>query len=60
MKHAYEEADITAVPTFVIDDTKIAGVRSKEAPEQIINEKLDKQIPQQLFNEGISCGIDEC
>jgi len=25
-----------------------------------INEKLDKQIPQQLFNEGISCGIDEC
>jgi predicted DsbA family dithiol-disulfide isomerase len=59
LKYAYEEADITAVPTFMIGDTKIAGMRSKETLEQIIEDELKKQKPQILI-EGMSCGIDGC
>nr|WP_281271567.1 DsbA family oxidoreductase [Peribacillus asahii] len=59
LKHAYEEANITAVPTFIIGDTKIAGVRSKETLEQIIKDELDKQ-KSQISTEGMTCGIDGC
>ena len=59
MKHAYEEANITAVPTFIIGDTRIAGVRSKETLEQSIKDELDKQKPQ-ILTEGMTCGIDGC
>ncbi|WP_053362621.1 DsbA family oxidoreductase [Bacillus sp. FJAT-27251] len=59
LKHAYEEANITAVPTFIIGDTKLAGMRSKETLEQIIEDELKKQKPQILM-EGMSCGIDGC
>ncbi|TWT25820.1 DsbA family protein [Planomicrobium sp. CPCC 101110] len=57
LRHAYEEANITAVPTFVIGETAIAGIHPKEKIEQIIEEELKKQKPQVLF-EGIACGID--
>ncbi|PLR96755.1 DsbA family oxidoreductase [Bacillus sp. T33-2] len=61
LKHAYEEADISGVPTFVIGNTKIAGVRSKETLEQIINEELSKQKNEiEFLFEGMSCGIDGC
>lgn len=43
LKHAYEEANVTAVPTFVIGDTTIAGIRSKETLEQIIDDELNRQ-----------------
>lgn len=33
LQHAYNEADITAVPTFIIGDTVVAGIRSKENQE---------------------------
>ncbi|WKA53148.1 DsbA family oxidoreductase [Planococcus shixiaomingii] len=57
LEHAYEEADITAVPTFVIGETKLAGIHSKETIEQVIEEELKKQKPKVLF-EGMACGID--
>jgi predicted DsbA family dithiol-disulfide isomerase len=59
LKHAYTEANITAVPTFVIGDTRIAGIRSKETLEQIINDELNKQRTD-IFSEGMTCGIDGC
>jgi predicted DsbA family dithiol-disulfide isomerase len=59
LKHAYEEANITAVPTFIVGETKVAGMRSRETLEQIIQDELNKQKPQILM-EGMSCGIDGC
>jgi predicted DsbA family dithiol-disulfide isomerase len=59
LKHAYEEVNITAVPTFIIGNTSITGMRSKETFEQIIKDELDKQRPDILM-EGMSCGIDGC
>ncbi|RLQ93028.1 DsbA family protein [Planomicrobium sp. Y74] len=57
LEHSYEEAGITAVPTFVIGDTKIAGIHTKETLEQLIDEELQKQKPKVLF-EGMACGPD--
>ncbi|MFC3884804.1 DsbA family protein [Bacillus songklensis] len=59
LQHAYTEANITAVPTFVIGGTTIAGVRSKETIEQMINDELKKQKPDLLI-EGMACGVDGC
>ncbi|WP_028777800.1 DsbA family oxidoreductase [Shimazuella kribbensis] len=58
LEHAYQ-SNINSVPTFVIGDTTIAGVRSKETLERIINEELDKQ-KTNVIPEGLSCGIDGC
>ncbi|PLR79395.1 2-hydroxychromene-2-carboxylate isomerase [Bacillus sp. V3-13] len=60
LQHAYTEANITAVPTFVIGDTVLAGVRSKETIEQVIEEELKKQRSDDQFFEGMACGIDGC
>lgn len=59
LKHAYEEANITAVPTFDIGGTTVRGIHSKEDFEQIINEKLNKQKPD-ISMEDMACGIDGC
>lgn len=53
------QANITAVPTFIIGGTKVSGMRSKESLEQIITDELDKQQANDL-SEGMSCGIDGC
>ncbi|MFJ5769886.1 DsbA family protein [Psychrobacillus sp. NPDC093180] len=58
LKHAYEEANITSVPTFIIGDTKIAGIHSKETLEQIINKEISTQKPD--FLGGLTCGIEGC
>lgn len=58
LQHAYKEADISAVPTFIIGDTKIAGIRSKESFEDIIAEEINKKQPD--FPEGMACGINRC
>lgn len=58
LRHAYEEANITSVPTFVIGETKFAGIHSKETLEQIIDDEIRKQKPD--FPEGMACGIDGC
>ncbi|APF26103.1 DsbA family protein [Clostridium botulinum] len=42
LKHAYEEANITAVPTMIIGDEVVQGNTSKENLEKIINKKLIK------------------
>lgn len=42
LKHAYTEANITAVPTFVIGDNVIRGMVSKETFERLIEEELNQ------------------
>jgi predicted DsbA family dithiol-disulfide isomerase len=54
LDHAYNEVDITAVPTFIVGDRVVPGMRSKEALEQIILSEMDDP------NEGMSCGVDRC
>ncbi|MFP3791965.1 DsbA family oxidoreductase [Bacillus subtilis] len=43
LKHAYEEADITAVPTFIIGDTVIPGAAGKDVFEKAISEEQKKR-----------------
>lgn len=54
LDHAYNEVDITAVPTFIVGDRVVPGMRSKEGLEQIILSEMDDP------NEGMSCGVDGC
>ncbi|MGN4127151.1 DsbA family oxidoreductase [Lysinibacillus sphaericus] len=42
LNHAYEEANITAVPTLIIGDEVIQGLASKERLAQIIDQQLAK------------------
>ncbi|MFD1395426.1 DsbA family protein [Kroppenstedtia eburnea] len=58
LKHAYEEANITSVPTFVIGKTKVAGIHSKETLEQIIDDEMNRQKPE--ISDGMVCGIEGC
>lgn len=59
LKHAYEEAAINVVPTFIIGKRRLEGLYSEDTLRRIIDEELKKQ-PIQLDEEGISCGIDGC
>ena len=43
VRHAYEEAQITAVPTFVIGDERITGAACREVFEKTINQELNKE-----------------
>lgn len=60
LEHAYQEAQITAVPTIVIGETVLQGVRSKESLERVIEEELAKKPKLLDFGEGMACGIDGC
>lgn len=40
LQHVYEEANIQAVPTFIIGDTELRGARPREVLEQIIDDEL--------------------
>ncbi|QDP99951.1 DsbA family oxidoreductase [Lysinibacillus fusiformis] len=42
IKHAYEDANITAVPTLIIGDEVIQGLASKERLAQIVDQQLAK------------------
>jgi predicted DsbA family dithiol-disulfide isomerase len=42
LHHAYEEAKITAVPTFIIGDRVLPGLYSQEAFEQVIEEEIQR------------------
>jgi len=53
LQHAYEEAGITAVPTFIIGNERIAGAAAREVFEQVI-EKESKQKPAA----GLQCDLD--
>ncbi|WP_174733317.1 DsbA family protein [Mesobacillus harenae] len=59
LNHSYSEANITAVPTFVIGETVVAGARSKETLEKIIEEEANKQVSV-ISIDGMSCGINGC
>lgn len=54
--HAYEEAAITSVPTFIIGDEKVQGFNSKETFEQIIAQEY-KKIKSDT-DSGMHCSID--
>jgi predicted DsbA family dithiol-disulfide isomerase len=43
LQHSYEEAKIRAVPTFIIGDTVLPGLYSRETLEQVIEEEIQKQ-----------------
>jgi predicted DsbA family dithiol-disulfide isomerase len=57
--HAYQEAGITAVPTFIIGDRVLQGMYGKETLESVIEEEAGKQ-KLDITAEGASCGIDGC
>jgi predicted DsbA family dithiol-disulfide isomerase len=59
LKHAYDEAEITAVPTFVIGEERIAGAVSKEIFEQAIDKAYDKE-KSSSFGEMQCSIIGEC
>ncbi len=42
LKHAYEEAQITGVPTFIIGEERISGAASKEVFEKVIEQESQK------------------
>ncbi|WP_046175564.1 DsbA family oxidoreductase [Domibacillus indicus] len=61
LKHAYHEAEVTGVPTFIIGSSKVSGIRSKEAIEEIIEQEQKKQKKKvTLLMEGQSCNLDGC
>lgn len=60
LHHAYNEAKIQVVPTVVIGNHVLEGVRNKEAFEQILNEELAHAQDKQEFGEGMACGPDGC
>jgi predicted DsbA family dithiol-disulfide isomerase len=59
LRHAYEEAKITAVPTFVIGERVLSGLYSQETLERVIEEEQQKQ-QKMSFVEGMACGVDGC
>ncbi|MDQ0217453.1 putative DsbA family dithiol-disulfide isomerase [Peribacillus cavernae] len=40
LKHAYYDAQITAVPTFFIGNRRVQGLHTKEALERILDEEI--------------------
>ncbi|PLR69097.1 DsbA family oxidoreductase [Bacillus sp. UMB0893] len=56
IKHAYQDAQIQAVPTFIIGDQVFQGLNSKETFEQILKDQVVKKKP---FI-GDSCSADSC
>ncbi|CAM3668466.1 DsbA family protein [Mesobacillus zeae] len=56
LRHAYEEAQITAVPTIFIGSRRVQGLHTKEMLEKIIGQEAEDDSP----NTGDSCGIDGC
>ncbi|MFY0761886.1 DsbA family oxidoreductase [Metabacillus dongyingensis] len=56
LRHAYEDARITAVPTFIIGDEVIQGLASKERLAQVIDKELDKK--HLLSIDGLQCDLN--
>lgn len=55
LQHAYEEARITGVPTFVIGDERVQGVASKEMFEKVLSQQIGNSAS---VPEGLQCDID--
>jgi predicted DsbA family dithiol-disulfide isomerase len=45
LRHAYQEAGISAVPAFVIGQHRLEGLQSKETLEEAIAEAMGRQAP---------------
>jgi len=58
LHHAYEEAKITAVPTFIIGDRVLPGLYSQKTLEDVIDQEMKKC--EGTFGEGMVCGVDGC
>ncbi|WP_044748626.1 DsbA family oxidoreductase [Bacillus alveayuensis] len=56
LRHAYEEANVTAVPTFIIGSRMLRGLHTKEMIEKIILEQTESA--EDVI--GKSCSIDRC
>ncbi|MDU6040509.1 MAG: DsbA family protein [Clostridium butyricum] len=54
LNHAYNEANISAVPTFMIGDKVMSGFNNKEDFESVINGELENKTE----NTGLVCSID--
>ncbi|WP_028550577.1 DsbA family oxidoreductase [Paenibacillus sp. UNC451MF] len=57
LQHAYDEAGITAVPTFIIGDERLQGAVGKEVIEQVIERQLAQG--KSGATDGLSCKLDE-
>jgi predicted DsbA family dithiol-disulfide isomerase len=55
LRHAYEEAQIKAVPTFIIGDQVIQGLASKERLAQAIEQA---EVKEQEKTIGLQCNMD--
>ena len=55
LHHAYYEAGITSVPTFVVGDRVLTGLQSKEDLERAIDAELGKRRP--AVAAGAGCGL---
>ncbi|WP_128659009.1 DsbA family oxidoreductase [Paenibacillus sp. 598K] len=55
LKHAYQEAQITGVPTFIIGEERLSGAASKEVFEQVLDQEIAR-----TTNEvkGMQCSLD--
>jgi predicted DsbA family dithiol-disulfide isomerase len=60
LRQANEEAGITAVPTFIIGEQVLPGIRSKQTLETIIEAEMNKSRNANPISEGGACGIDGC
>ncbi|MDM5188181.1 DsbA family oxidoreductase [Bacillus sp. DX4.1] len=56
MEHAYEEAQIMAVPTVMIGEEVIQGLASKEMLERVIDKELEKDKTNAF--DGMQCTTD--
>lgn len=56
LDHAYNEANIHAVPTFMVRDTIMTGMNSKETFEKVINQQLNKNTSIPI--EGMNCDFN--
>ncbi|WP_243523122.1 DsbA family protein [Bacillus pseudomycoides] len=56
IKHAHVEAQIMAVPTFIIGDEVIQGFTSKEKLAKAIDQEIEKNKENEL--DGLQCSID--
>ncbi|SFQ92247.1 Predicted dithiol-disulfide isomerase, DsbA family [Bacillus mycoides] len=56
IKHALVEAQIMAVPTFIIGDEVIQGFTSKEKLAKAIDQEIEKNKENEL--DGLQCSID--
>lgn len=56
LQHAYNEADITSVPTFIIGDKRLQGFNSKETFDKVIDQEYKNSNSD--VNSGMHCSAD--